>query len=62
MTWDCYITVGVAAEAILSVWRGKPHQVKFFSREHFGKLYNVIFTEQLNGAQVVIAVQLLSKG
>jgi hypothetical protein len=52
------ITSGVAAEAILAVWRQKPHQAKFFTREHFGKLYNVIFTEQLNGAQVVIAIQL----
>jgi hypothetical protein len=52
------ITSGVAAEAVLSVWRRKPHQAKFFSREHFGKLYDVIFTDQLNGAQVVIAVQI----
>lgn len=52
------ITSGTAAEAVLSIWRGKPHQAKFFSREHFGKLYDSIFTEQLNGAQVVIAVQL----
>jgi hypothetical protein len=52
------ITSGVAAEAVLSVWRRKPHQAKFFSREHFGKLYNSIFTERLNGSQVVIAVQL----
>jgi AIPR protein len=52
------ITTGVAAEAVLSVWRRKPHQAKFFSREHFGKLYDSIFTDQLNGAQVVIAVQL----
>jgi hypothetical protein len=52
------ITSGVAAEAVLSVWRRKPHQAKFFSREHFGKLYDVIFTNQLNGAQVVIAVQI----
>jgi len=52
------ITSGVAAEAILAVWREKPHQAKFFSREHFGKLYNAIFTDQLSGAQVVIAVQL----
>lgn len=52
------ITSGVAAEAVLSVWRRKPHQAKFFSREHFGKLYDAIFTDQLNGAQVVIAVQL----
>ncbi|MEG3868341.1 AIPR family protein [Microcoleus sp. Z1_B2] len=52
------ITSGVAAEAILSVWREKPHQAKFFSREHFGKLYDAIFTDQLSGSQVVIAVQL----
>ncbi|CCI07821.1 hypothetical protein MiTe_02881 [Microcystis aeruginosa NIES-2520] len=52
------ITSGVAAEAVLSVWRRKPHQAKFFSGEHFGKLYDTIFTDQLNGAQIVIAVQL----
>jgi AIPR protein len=52
------ITSGVAAEAVLSVWREKPHQAKFFSREHFGKLYDSIFTDGLNGSQVVIAVQL----
>jgi hypothetical protein len=52
------ITSGVAAEAVLSVWRRKPHQARFFSREHFGKLYDSIFTDQLNGAKVVIAVQL----
>jgi len=52
------ISSGVAAEAVLSVWRRKPHQAKFFSREYFGKLYDAIFTEQLNGAQVIIAVQL----
>ncbi|MBE9242564.1 AIPR family protein [Synechocystis salina] len=52
------ITSGVAAEAVLSVWRRKPHQAKFFSREHFGKLYDSIFTKQLNGAQVIVAVQL----
>lgn len=52
------ITSGVAAEAVLSVWRQRPHQAKFFSREHFGKLYNEIFTDELNGAQVIIAVQL----
>jgi AIPR protein len=52
------ITSGVAAEAILSVWQEKPQQAKFFAREHFGKLYDSIFTDQLNGAQVVLAVQL----
>lgn len=49
------ITSGVAAEAILSVWRKKPHQAKFFTREHFGKLYETIFSNDLNGAQAVIA-------
>nr|WP_235620354.1 AIPR family protein [Prochlorothrix hollandica] len=52
------ITSGVAAEAILAVWRQKPHQAKFFSREHFGKLYDSIFTDQLNGSQAIVAVQL----
>jgi hypothetical protein len=50
------ITSGAAAEAILSVWRRRPHQAKFFSREHFGKLYDLIFTPDLNGAQTIIAV------
>ncbi|MBF0317144.1 MAG: AIPR family protein [Nitrospirae bacterium] len=49
------ITSSVAAEAILSVWRQKPHQAKFFTREHFGKLYNTIFTDDLTGVQVIIA-------
>lgn len=52
------ITTGTAAEAILAVWRQKPHQAKFFTREHFGKLYHEIFTEDLNGAQVITAVLL----
>ncbi|MGL4503607.1 MAG: AIPR family protein, partial [Planktothrix sp.] len=52
------ITSGVAAEAVLSIWREKPHQAKFFSREHFGKLYDSIFTHDLNGSQVVLAVLL----
>jgi len=33
------ITSGVAAEAVLSVWRHRPQQAKFFTREHFGRLY-----------------------
>ncbi len=52
------ITSGTAAEAILAIWRMAPHQAKFFTREHFGKLYDRIFTETLNGAQAVIAVLL----
>ena len=52
------ITTGAAAEAILAVWRQAPHQAKFLTREHFGKLYDTIFTESLNGAQTVIAALL----
>lgn len=52
------ITSGTAAEALLAVWRQKPHQAKFFTREHFGKLYDGIFTQQTNGAQVIAAVLL----
>lgn len=52
------ITSATAAEAVLSVWRRRPQQAKFMTREHFGKLYDEIFTPQLNGAQVVIATLL----
>ena len=49
------ITTGAAAEAVLAVWRHAPHQAKFLTREHFGKLYDIIFAKSLNGAQVVAA-------
>lgn len=52
------ITTGAAAEAVLAIWRRAPHQAKFLTREHFGKLYDTIFSESLNGAQVVIAALL----
>jgi hypothetical protein len=52
------ISSATAAEAVLSVWRGGPHQAKFYGREHFGKLYDQIFTDDLNAAQVVIATLL----
>jgi len=49
------ISSGTAAEAILAVWRRKPHQAKLFVREHFGKLYDQIFKNGINGAQTIIA-------
>ena len=49
------ITSAVAAEATLAVWREKPHQAKFLRREHFGKLYDEIFSD-LNPAQAILAV------
>lgn len=55
---ETQFTSGTAAEAILSVWRQAPHQAKFFTREHFGRLYDHIFSDALNGAQTIIAVLL----
>jgi hypothetical protein len=52
------ITAGAAAEALLAVWREAPHQAKFLTREHFGKLYGTVFPPDINGAQVVLAVLL----
>ncbi|KJJ85117.1 abortive infection phage resistance protein [Candidatus Omnitrophus magneticus] len=52
------ITIGIAAEAILSILRERPNQAKFFAREHFGKLYDEIFNDSLRGAQVIAAVLL----
>ncbi|MFZ4525134.1 MAG: AIPR family protein [Chlorobium sp.] len=52
------ITSGTAAEAILSVWCHAPHQAKFLTREHFGKLYDTIFRDTLHGAQTIVAVLL----
>jgi len=43
------ISSATAAEAVLSVWRRRPQQAKFMTREHFGKLYDEIFRADLNG-------------
>ncbi|MBM7845873.1 hypothetical protein JOD20_004532 [Herpetosiphon giganteus] len=45
----------ILAEAVLAIWRKKPHQAKFLRREHFGKLYNEIFNN-LTPAQAILAV------
>ena len=52
-------TSAVIAEAVLAVWRNRPHQARFSGREHFGALYNTIFEKNLNGAQAIIAALLL---
>lgn len=52
------ITSSIAAEAVLSVWRKHPQQAKYLSGEHFGKLYDDIFRQDLNGAQTIVAVLL----
>lgn len=52
-------TSAVVAEAVLAIWRHRPHQARFAANEHFGALYEVIFTSDLNGPQAVIAALLL---
>lgn len=52
------ITIGTAAEALLSVWLKRPHQAKFFTREHFGKLYETIFKNDVTGAEVIVSTLL----
>lgn len=45
----------VVAEAVLSIWRKKPHIAKFKQAELFGNFYHEVF-DNLNGAQAVLAV------
>jgi hypothetical protein len=49
------ITSLVVAEAVLAIWRKKPHQAKFRRSEHFGLLYDTIFKD-LNAVQALLAV------
>jgi len=46
----------VAAEAILAVWREYPHLAKYRKGEFFDKYYDLIFTDDLNASQMIIAV------
>jgi hypothetical protein len=49
------IPSSITAEAVLAIWREKPHQAKFRRKDHFGKLYDDIF-QDLNAAQAILAV------
>lgn len=49
------IPSSVAAEAVFTIWRKKPHQAKVRHSDLFGRLYDDIFID-LNAAQLVIAV------
>lgn len=53
---DSVIPLSVAAQAICSIWKEQPHLAKFKRKELFGSLYDRIYTNDLNAAQVVIAV------
>ena len=48
------VTSSAVAEAVLAVWRERPHQAKFRRREHFDRLYDTIFND-LNAAQALLA-------
>lgn len=53
------IQAAEVAEATLAVWRLRPHQAKTMRREHFGRLYHLIF-DDLNAAQAILAVAILN--
>jgi hypothetical protein len=52
------LSIGAAAEAVLSIWRREPHRARFLSAEYFNSVHHKIFSRSLNGAQVVAAVLL----
>lgn len=52
-------TSAVVAEAVLAIWRHRPHQARFAANEHFGVLYDIIFNDKLNGAQAIVASLIL---
>ncbi len=52
---DNIIPLSVAAQAIYAIWKRKPNVAKFRRKELFGTLYDYVYTEDLNPAQVVIA-------
>lgn len=47
----------VAAEAVFAIWRGKPHLAKYKRNDFFNRYYSEIF-ENLNAAQMILAVQI----
>lgn len=51
------ITSKVAAEAVLAIWKRKPQQAKFMRSEHFGTLYDTIFSN-IDAAQALLAVKI----
>ena len=50
------IPSSVAAESVLAIWRDCPHIAKHKKHEFFSTYYDMIFTRDLNAAQMVIAV------
>ena len=54
-------TSAAVAEAVLATWRERPQQARFRAQQHFGVLYETIFSDDLNGAQATVAVLLLRR-
>ncbi len=50
------IAVQVAAEAVMSVWRKRPHIAKFQKKTLFDAPYYSLIFDKLNAAQLIIAV------
>lgn len=55
------ITPAQAAEAVLAVWRKKPHLARNGPEALFGTYYNEIFTESLTPQEVTVAVEILRR-
>lgn len=55
-TTESIIPLSVAAQAVYSIWKTKPHVAKFKRKELFGSLYDDVYRPTPNAAQVVIAV------
>lgn len=55
ITGTSVVTSATVAESVLAIWNVSPHQAKFRRKEHFGALYNEIFSD-LNAAQALLAV------
>jgi hypothetical protein len=55
-TNELIIPISVAAQAIYSIWKDKPHVAKFKRKELFGSLYEDVYRPIPNAAQVIIAV------
>lgn len=55
-TTESIIPLSVAAQAVYSIWKSKPHVAKFKRKELFGSLYDDVYRPIPNAAQVVIAV------
>jgi len=55
------ITPAQTAEAVLAIWRRKPHLARSGPEALFGQYYSEVFDESLTPRQVVLAVEILRR-